>query len=163
TGDGLAATASLKGEDIAIERVAGLLGLSGITGRGEMLVQLSGEGGSWGDLAADVAGTVGLDLSDGVITGIDLGRVPGAIAGDGAPTPMSGRTAYSRLAANVTVAGGLAATDDLALDSPAYRLDLVGKVALAGPRIEARGVLTLNGDPPREVPFLANGPWAEPV
>jgi len=159
----LAATASAKGDDVAIKTVAGLFGLSGITGRGEVSTRLSAEGATWGAFAADIAGTVSVDASDGVIEGIDLGRVPAALAGEGTPSPMGGSTGYGRLAANVTAAGGLFATDDLVLESPAYRLDLVGKLALAGPTVEARGVLTLLGEPPRDVPFLVGGPLSAPA
>ncbi len=159
----LAATASAKGDDVAIETIAALFGLSGITGIGEVSAELSGEGATWGAFIADLAGTLSVELANGAVTGIDLGLIPGALAGEGAPTPMTGSTGYGSLTGNVTVASGLLATDDLALESSAYDLALVGKVALAGPTVQARGVLPLRADPPSDVPFLVDGPLAAPT
>jgi uncharacterized protein involved in outer membrane biogenesis len=160
--DGLTATAEVKADDVAVESVAGLLGLAGVTGIGEVSARMSGAGATWGDLAASLAGTAEVDLRDGTVQGIDVSRVPGALVEGGTPS-LGGSTSFSQLGANVTAAAGLLATDDFHAEGPGYVLDLVGKIATGGPSVEARGVLTLLGEAPREVPFLVNGPWAAPA
>ncbi len=160
--DGLAATAEVEADNVAVEAVAGLFGWTGPTGLGDATIRLSGAGTTWGEFAAGLAGTADLDLRDGSVQGIDLGLLPGALVAGGA-SPLQGSTRYTRLGANVTVAAGLVATDDFHAEGPGYVVDFAGKVATAGPSIEARGVLTMLGEGPREVPFLVNGPWDAPV
>ncbi len=159
----LSVAAALKGEDVAAEGVAGLFGMTGVTGTGEVAVTVAGEGATWGELVSDLTGTVNLDLAGGALTGIDLAGIPAAVAGEEGASPFRGSTGFSHLGANLTVAGGLVATDDFVVAGPGYRLDLAGKFAVAGPAVEARGIFTIEGDPPRDVPFLLNGPWSAPV
>jgi AsmA protein len=161
--DGVLATdASLKGEDVAAETVLGLLGINGITGTGEVSARVVGAGTTWDELISGLAGTLNLDLAAGVLSGIDVASIPAAVTGDATSAPLQGATSFDRMDANLTIASGLMATDDFSLTGAGYALDLAGKLALAGPTIEARGVLSLAGDPPRDVPFLVNGPWASP-
>jgi AsmA protein len=161
--DGVLATeANLKGDDVAAEMVLGLFGVNGITGTGEVSARVAGAGTTWGELISGLAGTVNLDLAAGMLSGIDVASIPAAVTGDATAVPLQGTTAFDRMVANLTIAGGLVASDDFSLAGSGYDLDLAGKLALAGPTIEARGVLALAGDPPRDVPFLVNGPWAAP-
>jgi uncharacterized protein involved in outer membrane biogenesis len=159
----LTAQATIKGDGIAAETVVGLAGLSGITGTGEASARIAGAGTTWGDVVGGLAGTVTLALGPGTLTGIDVARIPAAVTGAEGTMPLQGTTAFDRLVANLTVSGGLIATDEFSLSGPGYDLDVVGKLALAGPTIEARGVLTESGDPPRDVPFLVIGPWGAPT
>lgn len=162
--DGVLATeATLKGEDVAAETVLGLLGINGITGTGEVSARVAGAGTTWGELISGLAGTVNLDLAAGTLSGIDVASIPAAVTGDATAVPLQGTTAFDSMVANLTIAGGLVASDDFSLAGSGYDLDLAGKLALAGPTIEARGVLALAGDPPRDVPFLVTGPWASPA
>lgn len=158
----LTADATVKGDDVSAETVLGLFGLGGMTGTGEVSARIAGAGVTWDEFLSGVAGTVALELGGGTLAGVDVARIPAAVTGDATATPLQGTTGFDRLAANLTVAGGLVATDDLSLAGPGYDLDVAGKLVLAGPTIEARGVLALAGDPPRDVPFLVTGPWAAP-
>lgn len=158
---GLSGAASLKADALAAETAAGLLGLSGLTGTGDATVDVAASGATWGDLVAGLSGSAAVTLMDGAVTGIDLAALPRMIA-DPAANPTSGATSFSRAAATLTIADGTLSTDDLRVDGPGYALNLAGKAVLGGDAVEARGVLTLLGDPPGEVPFLLNGTWGEP-
>ena len=78
---------------------------------------------------------------------------------DPAASPAGGATGFSLAAATLAIADGTLSTDDLRVEGPGYALSLAGKAVLPGAAIEARGVLTVLGDTPRDVPFLVNGTW----
>lgn len=152
----LSGSASLNADGIPANAAAGLLGISGVTGTVAASADLKASGATWGDLAAGVSGSGSLTVTDGSVGGVDLTLLPQIIA-DSASSPVGGTTGFGLAAATLAIANGTLSTDDLKVDGPGYSLGLVGKMALAGKAIEARGVLTLMGETPRQVPFLLNG------
>jgi len=152
----LSSSASLSADGVPADSLLPFLGLSGVTGTVAASADLKASGATWGDLAAGVAGNGSLTVTDGSLQGVDLTLLPQLIAAP-ALTAASGSTQFSRAAATLAFANGALSTDDFAVEGPGYALGLAGRLALPGKAIEARGVLTLAEEPPRQVPFLLNG------
>ncbi len=154
----LSGTASLKADGIPANEAAALLGISGVTGTAEATADLAASGATWGDLAADVSGSGSLRVTEGSVEGVDVVLLPQMIA-DPASRPAGGATQFGLAVATLALAEGTLSTGDLSVEGAGYALTLAGRVALPGKAIEARGVLTLLGEDPRQVPFLVNGAW----
>lgn len=154
----LSGSASLNADGVPADAASRFLGVSGVTGTVAASADLEASGATWGDLAADVAGSGSLTVTDGTLQGVDLTLLPQLIAAP-APNPAGGTTAFGLAAATLAFADGALSTDDLKVEGPGYALGLAGKLVLPGKAIEARGVLTLVEEPPRQVPFLLNGSW----
>jgi AsmA protein len=158
----LSGSASLKGDELPADALARLLGVTGVSGTIETALDLTGSGGTWGDIVASLAGSGSFSLVEGRIEGVDITTLPQAIADPSAADAGSlsgGATGIGLATANIAVAGGAVSTDDLRVEGQGYGLDLAGRVALPTADVEGRGVLTLLGDTPSEVPFLVNGQW----
>src|SRR5436190_17149567 len=108
----LSGTASLKADDIPAAAVAGLLGLSGVTGTAAGSADLASSGATWGDLAAGLSGSGSVNIADGSVGGVDLTLLPQMIA-DPASNPAGGTTAFGLATATLALAQGTLSTDDL--------------------------------------------------
>ncbi|HET7716305.1 MAG TPA: AsmA family protein [Bauldia sp.] len=159
-GDVLSATASLAFDGVPAETVTSLFGFAGVTGTGDANGDFSAEGATWGDLVASLSGSASIALADGTLPGIDLARLPEMIVDPA--VPAGGSTAFTNASSTLAIVDGVAATDDLRIEGPGYALNLAGRAFLADDTVEARGVLTVLGEAPREVPFLISGPWSAP-
>ena len=157
----LSGNASLKLDDVPAQAAAGLFGVAGLHGTGEMTADLSAAGATWGDLIASLAGSASLSLTDGTIEGVDLSRLPEMIA-DPSDEAAGGSTNFTLAACTLAVADGVATTRDFRVEGAGFALNLAGKAQLAEHTVEARGVLALHGETPRDVPFLIDGAWDAP-
>jgi AsmA protein len=160
-GSGLAGKISIKIENLPAQTAVGLFGIAGVTGIASATVDLAGTGVTWGDLFEDLAGAASVNLVEGTVDGFDLKLLPQMVA-DPSAVPEGGSTSFAVASGTFAVGDGVVATQDLTADGPAFELALTGRAWVAAPAIEARGVLTVLGEPPQEVPFLVNGTWRAP-
>jgi len=154
---GLSAAASLKADGLPADAIAGFFGVTGISGMAEATLDLAGKGSTWGDVVASLAGSGSLSVEDGSLEGVDFAAVPQAIT-DPAAT-AAGVTGFSRATAQLAVLEGVVSSEDIRIEGAGYALDLAARIDLEAASVEGRGVITLEEDPPRDVPFLVNGSW----
>ena len=158
----LSATASLKLDDVPAQAAGGIFGVAAVSGTGAMTVDLSAAGATWGDLIASLTGRASLSLADGTLDGIDLSRLPDIVADPDGTAAAGGSTNFALASCTLAIADGVATTQDLLVEGAGLALRLAGKAKLAEHTVEARGVLVLGGDTPRDVPFLVEGEWDAP-
>ncbi|NHZ79175.1 AsmA family protein [Massilia sp. CCM 8695] len=148
-------------------------GKTPLTGRGDVQLDLATRGASSMTLREALGGTAALRLRDGVIGGIDLGRLvreAKAAAGVGSGADSTG---FSELNATFRIDGGLAHNKDLSASTPLLRIGGEGQVDLAHETIDYRlrctvvpslagqdgpAVGTLNG---LTIPVALGGPLAQ--
>ncbi len=135
-----------------------LTGKRPIDGRGDIMVDVSTEGASTLQMRQNLAGTASLRVADGALRGIDLsvlasrGRNGSGSAADGATT------SFDQLAADFTIAGGIAHNTTLALRAPLFGMTGYGDIDLAREQLDYTLVGTLNGTA-ISVPLKLGGPW----
>ncbi|MDM5177957.1 AsmA family protein [Massilia sp. DJPM01] len=148
-------------------------GKTPLSGRGDVQLALATRGASSMALREALGGTAALRLRDGVIGGIDLGRLvreAKAAAGVGSGADSTG---FSELNATFRIDGGLAHNKDLSASTPLLRIGGEGQVDLAHETIDYRlrctvvpslagqdgpAVGTLNG---LTIPVALGGPLAQ--
>ncbi|MCE3605767.1 AsmA family protein [Massilia sp. P8910] len=148
-------------------------GKTPLTGRGDVRLDLATQGTSTMALREALGGTAALRLRDGVIGGIDLGRLvreAKAAAGVGSGAESTG---FSELSATFRIDGGVARSTDLSASTPLLRIGGEGQVDLAHETIDARLRCTVAASPGGQdgpaaatlggltVPVALSGPLAQ--
>jgi AsmA protein len=147
------------------------VGFDRIAGRGRLRASLVGTGASQAAIMRSLRGDAAFVFNDGQLKGVNLAQVArtvqaamtGQAAGEGSATD------FAEMAADFTVAGGVAATDNLRLLNPFVRLEGRGVIDVGQQSIDMRitpravsssrgqgGDLSVAGI---GVPFRIRGPW----
>jgi AsmA protein len=148
------------------------IGFDRIEGRGRLTASLVGTGNSQAAIMRTLRGSASFSFNDGQWKGINLAQVArtvqaavsGAAAGEGSSTD------FAELAANFTIADGVAATDNLRMLNPFVRLEGRGLVNIGAQTIDMRiapravnntqgqgGDVSVAG---LGIPFRITGPWS---
>ncbi|NHZ94905.1 AsmA family protein [Massilia sp. CCM 8734] len=113
-------------------------GKTPLSGRGDVQLDLNTRGASTTALREALAGTAALRLRDGVIAGIDLGRLvrdAKAAAGVGSDAESTG---FGELSASFRIERGVARNTDLTASTALLRISGEGQLDLAHATIDAR-------------------------
>ncbi|WP_151447862.1 AsmA family protein [Lacisediminimonas profundi] len=158
------------------------IGKDPIEGRGNVMLDVSTEGGLAAQLKKNLNGTARLELRDGSVKGFNIAQAIrtaksgiGVLSGN-APTQAgtgsaSGQTDFSELSGSFRIARGVAHNDDLRAKSPLLRADGSGDIDIGEDRLDylvkATVVSTLQGQAGPElqalkgltVPVRLSGPF----
>ncbi|MDX2236198.1 MAG: AsmA family protein [Hyphomonadaceae bacterium] len=135
-------------------------GFAQIEGRGEVGLRLVATGRSQADFMASMGGRVHVEVVTGALRGVDLGGIArtirNALSGD--LVAANARTPFTGMSATLTLSDGVAATDNLSLNTRNLAIRGIGVIDLNGQTLDLRVV-------PRDqgiaVPFRMQGPWAQ--
>lgn len=148
------------------------IGFDKIVGRGRLTASLVGRGSSQAAIMRSLAGTSSFNFNDGEWKGVNLAQIArtveslrtGQAAGEGSSTD------FAELAANFTVADGIAATNNLRMLNPYVRLEGQGLVNIGAQTIDMRlAPRAVNNNQGQGgdaavagygVPFRVTGPWS---
>jgi AsmA protein len=114
-----------------------------LSGRGDVTLDVAGQGATVGALKKSLAGTARVELQDGAIQGIDIGqklRDAKSLFSGGKDVDVAGdatrKTDFSALSASFRIANGVARNDDLNAKSPLLRLAGAGDIDIGNHRID---------------------------
>lgn len=114
-----------------------------LSGRGQLVLDVSGQGDSVAALKKSLAGTARLALRDGAIKGIDIGAqlrdIKALLAGgkdQAVATDTTRQTDFSELSASFRITRGVARNDDLTAKSPLLRLSGAGDIDIGNHRLD---------------------------
>ena len=163
--DALNVAAQLRLQDMS---VAGLLGefagIDALEGIGDVTIDATAKGATWGDLIETLAGTGAIAIADGALDGVDLARLPEAIKYPKGAA-WAGSTAFGSANASLAFGEGVVTVEDLRAAGDAFALQVTGHAGMFDPTIDARGTLTLAGagddGGDMNVPFLVEGTWSD--
>lgn len=153
-----------------------------LEGRGNVTLDITGEGALVSQIKKTLAGSARLDLRDGAVKGIDIAKVIstakarlGQLQGNAAPqtgtAAAEDRTGFSELSGSFRINQGVARNDDLRAKSPLMRVDGAGDINIGEDRLDylvkATVVNTLQGQGGPElqalkgltVPVRLSGPF----
>jgi AsmA protein len=150
-----------------------------LSGRASISSKLSANGLSQPALTRTLAGTIGVNVSDGAVKGVNIAQflreAQARLEGKAAETPDGAQqTDFSALSANINVADGVARNSDLDLSSPLLRVGGEGSANLVSQKIDylvkASVVGTLTGQGGKSldqvrgitVPVRVGGSFANP-
>jgi AsmA protein len=167
-GAGMVGDALVAGADAEISGVparvalADLAGIDSIDGTAAVSLSVQSRGATWGELARGLAGTGAVSVTRGTLAGLDVTAIAEAMA-DPLAEPLeavAGSTAFSRLAATLTMGNGGLSTGDLTMSGSGYSLALSGKGSLISGLVEAKATLAGRfGD----IPLNVTGRWRVPL
>ncbi|MBC7768142.1 MAG: AsmA family protein [Phycisphaerales bacterium] len=163
----------LNAEDVQAETLLGdAIGFDKIVGRGRLTASLIGTGGSQAAIMRSLRGSASFAFNDGQWKGVNLAQLARSVqaAASGQAAGASGATDFAELAANFTIADGVAATDNLRLLNPFVRLEGRGLVNIGAQtidmRLAPRAVRSIEGQGGAAevaglgIPFRITGPWS---
>ncbi|MGK4475280.1 AsmA family protein [Aeromonas molluscorum] len=150
-----------------------------LAGRGNADIELSGLGLSSQALRSQLSGTVGLEVEDGALNGINLPQMlreaKATLKGEKAREVKEARkTDFSALTASFKIAKGVASSDDILLLAPALRVEGKGKTELLPETLDflmaTTVVETSKGQGGKDlaelkgitIPVQVGGHWREP-
>jgi len=145
----------------------------GLEGQGSLYAELSGAGASEAELVKGTEGTVKITGAEGSIVGVDVDLVGERLRqlqniGDIGPllraTEAGGQTRVQRLAADWTLSGGVARTENLRIDMRTAVLEVKGAIDITALTVDLGGDLRFTaaaGEP--RLGVLMRGPVAAPV
>lgn len=176
----IAAKQSLAGVQIGA-LLSALAGEERLAGRGTVEFDVVGQGADVGAFKQSLAGSARIELSDGAIQGIDMGRMlreAKSLLKGGRPLAMANdttrKTDFSALSARFRIAAGVAHNDDLLVQSPLLRLTGAGDLDIGRSRIDyllktslvatgtGQGGKALDEVKSVTVPVRLRGPLAQP-
>jgi AsmA protein len=135
-----------------------MLGKSPIDGNGDVQIDVNTEGTSIAQMRQGLAGTASLRLADGAVNGIDLASmVIGAKMGEG-QVDSSQKTGFAQLAANFTIANGVAHNADLSARAKLFHVSGAGDIDLAREQVDYTLACTL-AMTDNTIPVSLKGPW----
>src|SRR5258707_2729379 len=147
-----------------------LFGVSKLSGRGNLNVSLVASGSSPFGLASSLDGSATLTGRDGAIAGFNVEQLRkrlerGPLSGGG--SFRGGSTPYDNLNVAVKFADGVATAEDVRIEGPAARISLTGNASVPNREYDLKGVASLtstpSGDKAFDLPFVAQGPWDDPL
>jgi AsmA protein len=148
------------------------VGFDRIAGRGRLQASLVGSGASQAAIMNSLRGSASFTFNDGELKGVNLAAVARTVqsALSGEAVGEASSTDFAEMAANFTVADGVAATDNLRMLNPFVRLEGRGIIDIGEQSIDMRitpravsssrgqgGDLNVAG---LGVPFRVRGPWS---
>jgi AsmA protein len=149
-----------------------------LSGRGNLDVKLAATGRSGDDLLKSLTGTVGLNLKDGAVEGIDvwyaIAQAQSLIQKQQlASATNSRRTAFDSFRATADVVSGVATTNDLNIASQLLQITGAGSTNLAAQTLDYKIVTTVLKAPPgadagtaqlerARIPVNITGTFADP-
>jgi uncharacterized protein involved in outer membrane biogenesis len=160
--------ARLEGMDVAAAMAAAGRPDS-LTGRLNGTIDVEGRGDSAGIALQSATGTARLDASDGTVEGLGLVSTVSTLTSGAAgllsvftsrPDSAPAADAYSRAGLSLTIADGLARTDDFRFEALDVELTATGTVALDGSAVNLAGRARLSSG--MTVPATVTGPVASP-
>jgi AsmA protein len=168
--NGVGVTTHMQFLDVDIENCLGqIFGVHKLEGRGNLAVNLDGNGDSVLAVTRTLNGTATLNAQSGALSGIDveqllrrLERRPLSGSGDF----RSGRTPFDRLVVSLKADKGMVSIDDMHIDGPAVRLELGGQASVPTRDLDLKGVATLVSTATSDefdLPFVVQGSWDEPI
>ena len=176
SGDAPVLGANIKLAGVALLALAGdALNFGWLDGRGDIALELAGQGRSEREIVDALNGRLKLRVADGAMIGADVGKIVGNLQ-QGRFTGLSpspdDRTPFSELAASFDIVNGTAASRDMRLASSHLNLDGQGTFALGerqmdcelrakisgGKRGEGTGISVGS----LELPVTIRGPWERP-
>jgi AsmA protein len=140
-----------------------LAGQDRVDGRGRVVLDVTTQGPVVSALKKNLAGSARVELRDGAIRGIDLGRIV-SIAGGTGTGSANDKTDFSQLDASFRIVNGVARNDDLLGVSPLMRVTGGGDIDLGNERLDYLVKAQITGPIPklqgRTVPVRLSGPFA---
>src|ERR1700738_391688 len=147
-----------------------LFGITKLSGRGNLNVSLVASGASPFGLAQSLDGTANLTGHDGAIAGFNVEQLLKRLERrplSGGGNFRSGSTPYEKLRIALLFSEGIAATDDVRVEGPAARITMTGTASIPQREYDMKGVASLvsapNAAPGFDLPFVVQGPWADPL
>jgi AsmA protein len=167
TAAALAVAADLELVGVATEPLLkDAAGVAWLGGRGTVALTLSGHGRSEREIMEGLDGKVALALADGMLSGIDIGKIIRAIQRGRLPSLTSSpeeRTPFSELMGSFDIAKGVARSRELKLVSTHLQIKGEGAVELGPRRIDYTLHTKIVGGPPAEGAVLKIGTLEVPV
>src|SRR5262249_45450982 len=113
---------------------------SGVEGRAELAINLATHGRSQRELIANARGRTHVEVVSGVLHGVDLGGVATTIrnALRGELIAPEARTPFQGFSANLAIAHGVIASEDLSFNTRDLRIPGVGMVDFINHRLDLR-------------------------
>jgi AsmA protein len=158
-----------KAEAVDFQSLLAPYGISWISGRGNLVALVSGQGATQQELIGALKGEAEASIADGALTGLDIASLFAAASQrivEGWASQQGAATGFATLTARATIADGIATMSNLALSNPTLTLTGGGDVDLlrrsldlsVDPRVLAADG-TSSGLP---VSLRVSGPWATP-
>ena len=146
-----------------------LFGSHVLEGHGTLALDVTGSGNSVLAITRSLDGKASVEAQDGALTGFNveellrrLERQP--LSGNG--SFRSGRTPFDTLALGVKIHEGVVSIGNLHIGSPSLRLAVAGQASVPSRDLDLAGKATLVSNTTGkefELPFVAQGPWDDPV
>jgi len=170
-GEGADVRAQFQFSDVDLQACATeMLGVSKLSGRGNLNVQLSASGSSPFGLAQSIEGTAMLTGHDGAISGFNVEQLLKRLERrplSGGGNFRSGATPYNSLTISVRVKDGIATAEDVRIEGPAARVTLSGTASIPTREYDMKGTASLaaagNAASEFDLPFVVQGPWDDPL
>jgi AsmA protein len=147
-----------------------LLGLTKLSGRGNLNVALEATGNSPFGLAQSLGGTAMLAGHDGSISGFNVEQLLKRLERrplSGGGNFRSGSTPYDTMTIAVKFSDGTATAEDVRIEGPAARITLTGTASIPAREYDLKGIASLtsavNAQPGFDLPFVVQGPWDDPL
>ena len=163
-GDGLVAHVTAEATGVSAHSpLNDLFAVSALSGKAHATFDLEARGATWGAFAHSAAGTIGFDIADGTVAGVDVADLGKRMADPLAePVPGGeGSTRFHRLAGTLAVAGSTISSDDVVLEGGDYTVNLSGRGSLLTGSVTGKARLAMNADDP--VPLAITGTWRAPL
>jgi AsmA protein len=170
-GRGRVLSAQLKFSDVDLPQVLGeFIDVRRVEGKGTLLLNVEGTGGSAYEIAEGLNGTASLASQKGAITGVNLEQLLRRLERNplaGRLDFRSGKTPFDTLTVNLRVTQGVARLEDMRVDGPSVRLELAGSASVPARDLDLKGTASLvvarDGGTSFELPFVVTGPWDNPL
>ncbi len=176
SGDAPVLGANIKLAGVALLALAGdALNFGWLDGRGDIALELAGQGRSEREIVDALNGRLKLRVADGAMIGADVGKIVGNLQ-QGRFTGLSpspdDRTPFSELAASFDIVNGTATSRDMRLASSHLNLDGQGTFALGERQMDCELRAKISGSKrgegtgisvgSLELPVTIRGPWERP-
>jgi AsmA protein len=138
-----------------------LTGKDSVEGRGRLVLDVTTQGALVSTLKKGLAGTARVELRDGAVRGIDLGRIVSVAGGSGTGSSAD-KTEFSQLDATFRIDGGVARNDDLLGILPLMRVTGGGEIDIGNDRLDYLVKAEIAGPVKRlqgTVPVRLRGPF----
>jgi uncharacterized protein involved in outer membrane biogenesis len=160
-----AGTLGIKAENAALDGILGALsGVRALSGTGNLDLELSAQGQTQEQLVSTLQGSAGLALGEGLLTGLDLGGLAGAVRErilDGW-NAVPGATPLKSLNARVSLADGLATVESAQVETAALKFNITGAVDLLRRALDLKTEFLPPETAPLPVPVIVQGRWSAP-
>ena len=147
-----------------------LAGIAWLGGEGVFSASVSGTGKTQQEMISTLKGEAHVALANSALHGIDIGTALAAVSckiQNGWPGEGRGETPFTTLAADLTIADGIATVKNLKLESPALTMTGTGDIDLLRRALDLRAdprLVTSAAAEPLGLPVavVVKGPWARP-